>query len=441
VRAARFHRPREATEEGKVLAVAEDAAAEPRSGRRTVAAGIVGNVLEWYDFGVYGFFAPIIASQFFPSENPTVSLIAAFGAFAAGFLMRPVGAALFGHIGDRYGRVHALQLSVLCMAVPTFLIGVLPTYESIGIAAAVIMVLLRMVQGAAVGGEFTSSIVFLAESAPPGRRAFFTCWSMFGANTGMLLGSAVGAGMTSLMDPAALQAWGWRLAFVVGISVSFVGYFIRRGLVEQPAVEFEKPPLVEAFRDHKMGILRGAGLNVVNAVTFYLIFVYAVTWMIDNVGQTPSAAFDINTSSMVVMLLLVPGFAMLSDRWGRRTTLLLSTGGIALLAHPLLQLMHHQETLLVLAGQMGFAVLVACFISTIPATMTELFPGKVRVTAVSVSYNIALAIFGGTSPMVALWLIERTHDDLSFAWFISAAAAVSFLFAVGLVDRRNEPLQ
>jgi len=131
---------------------------------------------------------------------------------------------------------------------------------------------------------------------------------------------------------------------------------------------------------------------------------------------------------------------VLSDRFGRRTTLLLSTGGIALLAHPLLQLMHHQDALLVLAGQMGFAVLVACFISTIPATMTELFPGKVRVTAVSVSYNIALAIFGGTSPMVALWLIGRTHDDLSFAWFISAAAAISFLFAFGLVDRRNEPL-
>lgn len=411
------------------------------SGRRKVAAGIVGNVLEWYDFGVYGFFAPIIAIHFFPADNPTTSLVATFGAFAAGFLMRPVGAAVFGHIGDRVGRARALQLSVLCMAAPTFLIGVLPTYETIGVAAAVIMVLLRMVQGAAVGGEFTSSIVFLAESAPPGRRGFYTCWSMFGANTGMLLGSAVGALMTSVMDPEALHSWGWRVAFILGISVSIVGYFVRRGLVEEPIVESEKPPLVEAFRNHKADIFRGAALNVANAVTFYLIFVYAVTWMVDNVGQSQSSALDINTASMVLLLALVPVFAMASDRWGRRTTLLLSIGGIAVFAHPLIWLMHHNNVLWMLAGQMGFAVLVACFVSTIPATMTELFPSKVRVTAVSVSYNIPLAIFGGTSPMVALWLIERTHDDLSFAWYISCAAAVSFCAALTVKDRRNEPLR
>jgi len=401
----------------------------------------VGNVLEWYDFGVYGFFAPIIAVHFFPADNPTASLIATFGAFAAGFLMRPVGAAVFGHIGDRVGRARALQLSVLCMALPTFLIGVLPTYETIGVAAAVIMVLLRMVQGAAVGGEFTSSIVFLAESAPAGRRGFYTCWSMFGANTGMLLGSAVGALMTSMMEPEALHSWGWRVAFILGISVSIVGYFVRRGLVEEPIVESEKPPLVEAFRNHKADIFRGAGLNVANAVTFYLIFVYAVTWMVDNAGQSQSAALDINTASMVLLLALVPVFAMASDRWGRRATLLLSIGGIAVFAHPLIWLMHHNDVVWMLAGQMGFAVLVACFVSTIPATMTELFPGKVRVTAVSVSYNIPLAILGGTSPMVAIWLIERTHDDLSFAWYISCAAAVSFLTALTVKDRRNEPLR
>ena len=411
------------------------------SGRRKVGAGIVGNVLEWYDFGVYGFFAPIIAVHFFPADNPTASLIATFGAFAAGFLMRPVGAAVFGHIGDRVGRARALQLSVLCMALPTFLIGVLPTYETIGVAAAVIMVLLRMVQGAAVGGEFTSSIVFLAESAPAGRRGFYTCWSMFGANTGMLLGSAVGALMTSMMEPEALHSWGWRVAFILGISVSIVGYFVRRGLVEEPIVESEKPPLVEAFRNHKADIFRGAGLNVANAVTFYLIFVYAVTWMVDNAGQSQSAALDINTASMVLLLALVPVFAMASDRWGRRATLLLSIGGIAVFAHPLIWLMHHNDVVWMLAGQMGFAVLVACFVSTIPATMTELFPGKVRVTAVSVSYNIPLAILGGTSPMVAIWLIERTHDDLSFAWYISCAAAVSFLTALTVKDRRNEPLR
>jgi MHS family proline/betaine transporter-like MFS transporter len=407
---------------------------------RIVTAGIVGNVLEWYDFGVYGFFATIIAAQFFPSDNPAASLIAAFGAFAAGFLMRPVGAAIFGHIGDRFGRGRALQLSVLCMAVPTFLIGLLPTYESIGVAAAVLMVLMRMLQGAAVGGEFTSSIVFLAESAPPGRRAFFSCWSMFGAIGGVLLGSAAGAFLTSTLDADALNSWGWRVAFVAGIAVSLVGFIVRRGLVEQPVEVREKPPLVEAFRHHGKDMFMIAGLNVVNAVTFYLIFVYAVTWMVKNVHETPSEALQINTASMVLMLFLVPLFAKFSDAWGRKMMLLLGIGGIAVFAYPLIKVMHHPDPVLILAGQMGIAALAAMFLSSIPAAMTELLPQSVRVTAVSVSYNITLALLGGTSPMVAVWLIERTHDDLSFAWYISLAAVISFIFTLMLKDRRNEPL-
>ncbi len=408
--------------------------------KRIITAGIIGNVLEWYDFGVYGFFASIIAMQFFPSDNPTVSLIAAFGAFAAGFLMRPVGAAIFGHIGDQLGRIRALQLSVLCMAVPTFLIGWLPTYETIGMTAAILMVLMRMIQGAAVGGEYTSSIVYLAEAAPPGRRAFYTCWSMFGATGGILLGSAVGAVLSNVMDPQALNGWGWRLAFIIGISVSIVGYYIRRGLVEQDTVKHEKPPLLEAFSSHGKDIFRIMGLNVITAVTFYLIFVYAVTWLVKSVGESRSEALDINTASMLLLLVLLPLFAILSDIWGRRKVLLLGTGGTALLAYPLVKLMHHTDAMLILAGQMGFAVLVACFASSIPAVMTETFPKKIRVTAVSVSYNFTFAIFGGTSPMVAVWLIKGSHDDLSFAWYITLSAVISLLFALSIKDRGKEPL-
>lgn len=407
---------------------------------RTIFTGIIGNVLEWYDFGVYGFFASIIAIQFFPSDNPTISLIASFGAFAAGFLMRPVGAAFFGHIGDRFGSARALQLSVMCMAIPTFLIGVLPTYESIGVSAAILMVLMRMLQGAAVGGEYTSSIVFLAECAPPGKRAFFTSWSMFGATGGILLGSAMGALLSSTLEEDALNSWGWRLAFLSGIAVSFVGFYIRRGLSEQPATKFEKSPLLEAFKHHGKDIFRVIGLNVVNAVTFYLIFVYAVTWLVNSVGETRSQALDINTASMLLLLVLIPIFAKLSDAWGRKKVLLVGIGGIAVLALPLVELMHHSDTKLILLGQTGFVILVACYAGSIPAVMTESFPQKVRVTAVSVSYNITYALMGGTSPMVAIWLIERTHNDTSFSWYIALAGVISFIFALTLTDRINEPL-
>ena len=410
------------------------------SGRRAITAGIIGNVLEWYDFGVYGFFAAIIAAQYFPSDNASVSLIAAFGAFAAGFLMRPLGGAFFGYIGDRVGRIRALQLSVFFMAGPTFLIGFLPTYDSIGYSAAVLMVALRMMQGLAVGGEYTSSIVFLAEHAPPGKRAYYSAWSMFGAVGGILLGSAVGALLSAVLDTEALHTWGWRLAFIGGILVSISGYFIRRGLVEQPVLQTGKTPLVEAFRDYGKDIFRVIGLNLVNAVTFYLIFVYSITWLIHTVGESRSAALEINTASMLVLLVLLPVFARLSDAWGRRPTILTGMGGIALFAYPLVRLMHHPDTVMIMLGQMGFAALVACFASTVPAYMTELFPARVRVTAVSISYNLPLAIMGGTSPMVAVWLMERTHDDLAFAWYISAAASVSFLVALTIRDRSAEAL-
>lgn len=417
----------------------EDQGISP-SGRRAITAGIIGNVLEWYDFGVYGFFAAIIAAQYFPSDNASVSLIAAFGAFAAGFLMRPLGGAFFGYIGDRVGRIRALQLSVFFMAAPTFLIGFLPTYDTIGYSAAVLMVALRMMQGLAVGGEYTSSIVFLAEHAPPGQRAYYSAWSMFGAVGGILLGSAVGALLSATLDTEALHSWGWRLAFIAGIVVSISGYFIRRGLVEQPVLTTDKAPITKAFRDYGKDILRVVALNLVNAVTFYLIFVYSITWLINTVGESRSGALEINTAAMLLMLVLLPVFAKVSDAWGRRPTILIGMGGIALFAYPLVWLMHHDNTVMIMLGQMGFAALVACFASTVPAYMTELFPAKVRVTAVSISYNLSLAIMGGTSPMVAVWLIERTHDDLAFAWYIAAAATISFLVALTIEDRSGEPL-
>lgn len=413
---------------------------EQVSSRRTVLAGVIGNVLEWYDFSIYGFFAAIIATQYFPSDDPTVSLIAAFGAFAAGFLMRPIGAAFFGHIGDRIGRIHALQLSVVCMAIPTFAIGLLPNYDSIGVAAAVIMVLLRMMQGLAVGGEYTSSIVFLAERAPIGKRAFYSIWSVFGGLVGILLGSAVGAALSATLSEEALHSWGWRAAFLSGILVTLAGYFLRRGLVEDPVRREGKAPLLTALSTSGTDILRVMGINVVNAIAFYMIFVYAITWLVETVHTSEANALEINTIAMLVLLVLVPLFAILSDRYGRKLFVLIGMGGTALFAYPLVWLMHHPDFTMILAGQVGFAILCACFAGGIPAYMCELFPGSVRVTAVSVSYNLTLGIMGGTSPIVAVWLINRTHDDMAFAWYITAAAVFSFLVALTIKDKRNEPL-
>lgn len=412
---------------------------------RVLAAGFIGNILEWYDFAVYGFFAPTLGKLFFPSDNPTTSLIAAFGAFAAGFLMRPVGAVLFGHIGDRLGRKKALTLSVMMMAVPTLLVGVLPTHAQIGVTAAVLMVLLRMIQGVSVGGEYTSSFVFLVEHAPPHRRAFFGSWSMIGATCGILLGSAVGALINTFTTNEQLLEWGWRVPFLAGVLVAFVGYFIRHGIPDQPlseelAEQEAYSPLKEAFASHKKEMLQSSGINMMNAVTFYTVFIYLSSWLVTEVGEDRAEALDINTISMAALTLFVPLAAILADKYGRKPFLLIGAAGIALLSPTLLGLMHHHNFALILTGQIGFAALIACFAGAIPATITELFKRGVRVSAASVSYNLPFAIFGGTAPMVAAWLVKITGNPLSIAWYLSAIAGITFFIILTIEETNGKSL-
>ena len=412
---------------------------------RVLAAGFIGNILEWYDFAVYGFFAPTLGKLFFPSDNPTTSLIAAFGAFAAGFLMRPVGAVLFGHIGDRLGRKKALTLSVMMMAIPTLLVGVLPTHAQIGVTAAILMVLLRMIQGVSVGGEYTSSFVFLVEHAPPHRRAFFGSWSMIGATCGILLGSAVGALINTFTTDEQLLEWGWRIPFLAGVLVAFVGYFIRHGIPEQTlseelAEQEAYSPLKEAFASHKKEMFQSSGINMMNAVTFYTVFIYLSSWLVEEVGEDRAEALDINTISMAALTLFVPIAAILADKFGRKPFLLIGSAGVALLSPTLLGLMHHHDFTLILSGQVGFALLVACFSGAIPATITELFKRGVRVSAASVSYNLPFAIFGGTAPMVAAWLVKVTGNPLSIAWYLSAIATITFCIILTVKETNGKSL-
>src|SRR5262245_47176657 len=234
---------------------------------RLIAAGTVGNIMEWYDFAVYGYFAATIGRHFFPAENATTSLIAAFGVFAAGFLMRPLGGVVFGHIGDQIGRKAALTVSVLAMAIPTFLIGVLPGYATLGSMAAVLLVILRMIQGLSVGGEYTTSIVFLVEGAGRKHQGFAGSWSGFGAIGGLLLGSALGAVVTVICSPELVHDWGWRVPFLLGLLVGLAGLYVREHIPEmhQPTAHAKgRSPVWEALRTEWRTILRIGLLNAIN---------------------------------------------------------------------------------------------------------------------------------------------------------------------------------
>src|SRR5262245_2728365 len=413
--------------------------------RRLVIAGIAGNVMEWYDFAVYGYFAQTIGQHFFPSKDPIASLIAAFGVFAAGFLVRPFGGLVFGHIGDRIGRKAALTLSAMAMAVPTFLIGILPDYAQIGVAASALIVILRLAQGLSVGGEYTTSIVFLVEGAAPDRRGLTGSWSYFGAVAGILLGSAVGTLLTSVLSSDAVYAWGWRVPFLLGLAVGVSGLYVRLHLPETPVQSIdEKPvtsPIVEAFRTQWRMMLRVAGFNVLNAVAFYMIFVYVATYLEQIVHIQAAQALDINTINMVILLLLIPGAGALSDRVGRKPLLITSALGTLLFAWPLFWMMHDQNFTIILLGQMGFAVLVGLYLGTTPATMVAVFPARVRCRALSFCYNIFTGLLGGTTPLVATYLISRTHDDLSPAFYLMAAAALSLPVILSLHDTATLPQQ
>jgi MFS transporter, MHS family, proline/betaine transporter len=400
----------------------------PAAVRRGVIAGFVGNVLEWYDFALFGFFAQQIGTHFFPAGDPTASLLAAYGTFAAGFLMRPVGGALFGWVGDRFGRKQALIWSVLAMAIPSFCIGVLPSTVTIGLAAPVLLLVFRLLQGIAVGGEYMASSVFLVEGAPAGRRGWIGSWGPLGAFAGTLLGSAAGAIVNASMSPEAVMAYGWRIPFILGIAVGLGGLAIRRHYVERvPHQAPSKSPLAEAFRSHWRTMLHLVTLTAALSVGFYTTFVYAATWLSQVVGVPARTALGVNTLAMAIALLIIPAAGVASDRVGRRTVLVVGSGALALLAYPLMSLMARGHMGGIIAGEIGLAVLVAVLSGAMPATMAELAPWRVRCTVLSVAYNLGMALLGGTTPLVAAWLVVRTGVQLAPAWYLACAAALTFI--------------
>ena len=405
----------------------------PQSVRRGVIAGVAGNVLEWYDFALFGFFAAQIGHHFFPATNETASLLAAFGTFAAGFIMRPLGGALFGWVGDKFGRKQALIWSVLAMAFPSFLIGVLPGTESIGIAAPILLLLFRLLQGLAVGGEYGASSVFLVEGAEPGRRGWMGSWAPVGAFAGTLLGSAAGAIVNAFMSPEDVLAYGWRIPFIVGIVVGLGAIFIRRYYVERvPHQPPARSPLGEAFRSHWKTTLHLVALVAGLSVGFYTTFVYAATWLAQ-VAQVPSrTALGINTLAMALSLGASLAAGALSDRIGRRPVLVAWAAALTVLAYPLMALMARGQTAGIMAGQIGLGLLVAAGSGALPATMAELAPWRVRCTVVSVAHNLAMALLGGTTPLVGAYLVSRTGAPLAPAVYLAAAGAISLVAALML---------
>ncbi|MFM2206267.1 MAG: hypothetical protein RL213_242 [Bacteroidota bacterium] len=394
---------------------------------RLIIVGIIGNVMEWYDFAIYGYFAATIGRLFFPSDNAAISLIASFGAFAAGFLVRPIGGLVFGRIGDLYGRQKAMLISVLVMAVPTVLIGLLPTHASIGIMAPVLLVLFRIAQGLSVGGEFTSSLVYLTENAPSGKRASYAVWGSWGATAGTLLGAGVGYIVASLLGKEQLESWGWRIPFLLGGAIAFFGYWLRHGLKTELPGAHSNTPAKDVFTRHKRSMFRVVLLNIGFSVAFYTIFVYTVSFLQQVSRFSEAKSLRNNVICMAFLLLILPFSARIADKYGRKKVLATGFTLLALGSIPLFHVMGMGIRWVTIACELTLSLAVGIISGAISAANVELMPREVRCTGLAFSYNIAVGIFGGITPMLIAWALDYLKNPATPGYWVACTAAVSLL--------------
>lgn len=416
--------------------------------REAVVASVIGNMLEWYDFAVYGYFVSTISKLFFPSGDPLASMLATYAVFGVGFVMRPVGSVLFGVYGDRHGRRKALSAVIFLMAVSTVAIGLLPTYDQAGVLAPVLLVAARLVQGLSAGGEWGGSTAYLVEYAPEGRRGFFGAWQQFSVGAGFLLGSLSGTVLSFSLSPEALASWGWRVPFLFGIAIGAVGAWLRWRLADTPKyVEIEehdaiaRAPLAEAFGTYPRETLTVFGLTLHNTVAYYISLIYMTGYLIGVGKLAQPTAQLIGTVSLAIFVVLIPLNGMLSDRIGRRPLLIASCIGFAVLGYPFFLLGSSGRADLAFLAQFLMVALLSLYAGACPATYAELFPTRVRYTALSIGYNIAVAIFGGFAPFIATWLIRETGDPLAPALYVIAAALITLAILTRIRETAFSPLK
>ncbi|AEI80469.1 citrate-proton symporter CitA [Cupriavidus necator N-1] len=407
-------------------------AIQPSQRRRAIIATVIGNGLEWFDFTVYSFFAVIIAKLFFPTGDDLSSLLLAVATFGVGFFMRPVGGIVLGIYADRVGRKAALSLTILLMALGTTLIGIAPTYDQVGILAPLLIVIARLMQGFSAGGEMGGATAFLTEYAPARQRAYYSSWIQASIGVAVLLGAAVGTFVTSSLSTEALNSWGWRLPFLLGIVIGPVGYYIRHHLDETPTfrdnAERADSPLKEIVQAYPRETLASFSMVILWTVCTYVLLFYMPTYAVKVLKVPQADGFIAGMAGGSAIMVFAPLVGLLADRIGRRVLLSGSALLILVLAWPMFTFINHVPGLSsLLVFQLVFGVLIATYTGPILAAFSELFPARVLSTGLSVAYNFAVTIFGGFASFIITWLIATTGSSMAPAIYVMIAAAISLV--------------
>ncbi len=417
------------------------------SRKKVVISGMLGNGLEWYDYALYGHMSMVFAVLFFPTQDAGLSVILTFLTFAVGFISRPLGAVIFGRIGDKYGRKKALSASMILMAIPTGCIGLLPTYAAIGVAAPILLLLIRILQGLSLGGAFSGSMSYVVEHADPKHRAKTGSVTMLSLVIGFLMGSLVSTLVASSMSEENFMSWGWRLPFFVGVLIGFVGMWIKNHGDESPVYKEAKEagtlsetPVKDAFVKYPKEMFEAFSLYLFVTIPFYTIAIYMIAYSKSHLGMTQEDSLQVNSIAMVAMFIPIWWAAKAADKYGRKVVLSSAIVGMLLLTYPAYLLMQTGSFWNIALGQAMLGFMLGCYVAPIPALLVEIFPTRIRYTGMSLSYNIC-AIVGGFTPTIAELLIRETGNNMSIAWLMVIAGVPSLISLYIYKDKFREPLR
>ncbi|HEX7063899.1 MAG TPA: MFS transporter [Bacillales bacterium] len=424
-----------------------DESANASMNRATVATAM-GNLVEWYEYGVYSYTAGIIGTQFFPETSTTAAFLYAFAVFAVSFFLRPLGGLLFGSIGDRLGRKKILLVTIVLMSASTAAIGVIPNYESIGVIATLLLILMRMLQGLAAGGEYGGATVFMNESAPHRRRGLFTSF----LESGVLLGYTIGAGfvalLTSLLSPDDMSTWGWRIPFLCSLPLALTGMYLRSKLDDTPVFTKMKDddslstrPLREMFSTARKPLVIAFCCVAFANGAYYTLLTYLPSYFETQVGLSAGESLTVTIIGMILMMFLIPVVGILSDRFGRKFFMFASTILTLFTAIAIFSYVSSGAAAGPVIGFFALGILVSLFVGAHPSALPPLFPNRVRNSGYAFSYNVSTAIFGGGAPFIITWLKAATGSKLMPAFFLMATALIAIAAIIFMPETAKKRIE